>query len=157
VGHAADRDLLQLFGERTRLPGASAYNSIAVVQKWEHLDPDPLAEVRRKCARLRDQLQGQVAEVLPTSGLLANVCMYVSPETWAMLARLATASAPEAVDDLLLSPEYGRQFPAEGVTGGARGEAGVPDRLVGAFGVCHSVGSCATANSSAASGHCERA
>lgn len=106
VGREADRDLLQLFGERTRLPGASAYNSIAVVQKWEHLAPDPLSEVERKCARLREQLQDKVAEVLPTSGLLANVCREVPQEAWQEIATLATESWPDAIDELLLSPEY---------------------------------------------------
>ena len=105
VGREADRDLLQLFGERTRLPGASAYNSIAVVQKWEHLGPDPLAEAAHKCARLREQLQGKVSEVLPTSGFLAMACLEVGAETWAQLATLASATAPEALQELLLSPE----------------------------------------------------
>ncbi len=38
VARQDDRDLLALFEERSRLPGASAYNSIAVMQKWEHLE-----------------------------------------------------------------------------------------------------------------------
>jgi hypothetical protein len=105
VGREADRDLLQLFGDRTRLPGASAYNSIAVVQKWEHLGPDLLAEAAHKCARLREQLQGKVSEVLQTSGLLAMACLEVGAETWAQLATLARATAPEALQELLLSPE----------------------------------------------------
>lgn len=106
VGKASDRDLLQLFGERTRLPGASAYNSIAVVQKWEHLEPDPVREVARKCERLRDQLQGKVAEVLPCSGLLANTVLHAPARIWDEMAMLATASTPEAVTDLLLSMDY---------------------------------------------------
>lgn len=106
VGRAADRDLLALFGERTRLPGASAYNSIAVVQKWEHLGTDPLREIERKCVRLREQLQDHVAEVLPTSGLLAQAWRETPQDLWHLVARLATESQTEAVKELLLSPEY---------------------------------------------------
>lgn len=106
VARETDRDLLQLFGERTRLPGASAYNSIAVVQKWEHLEPDPLREVARKCDRLREQLQGKVAEVIPTSGLLANLAVDLPLATWTAIARLATASDAEAVRYLLRAPNY---------------------------------------------------
>jgi hypothetical protein len=47
VGRESDRDLLQLFGERTRLPGASAYNSIAVVQKWEPFCPTQSKRFRK--------------------------------------------------------------------------------------------------------------
>lgn len=106
VAREADRVLLQLFGKRTRLPGASAYNSIAVVQKWEHLEPDPLVEAERKCERLREQLQGRVAEVIPTSGLLAQVAENVAAETWDALARLATDSTPSAVRYLLRADSY---------------------------------------------------
>lgn len=106
VGRAADQDLLQLFGDRTRLTGASPYNSIAVVQKWEHLEPDPRAEVEKKCDRLRVQLQSQVAEVIPASGLLANLAREVLVETWASIAKLAMQSTPDAVRYLLRADSY---------------------------------------------------
>jgi hypothetical protein len=106
IARETDRDLLQFFGERTRLPGASAYNSIAVVQKWEHLAPDPLVEVERKCERLREQLQGKVAEVIPTSGLLANIAITASPDVWDDIAKLATESPPETVRYLLRADSY---------------------------------------------------
>lgn len=106
VARTDDEDMLKLFGERTRLPGASAYNSIAVVQKWEHLDPDPLREVERKCDRLRQQLQGKVADVIPTSGLLAQLVRQAPPHVWAEISRLATASDTETLDYLLRGPNY---------------------------------------------------
>lgn len=106
IGRAADRDLLQLFGERTRLPGASAYNSIAVVQKWEHLEPDPVVEVQKKCTRLRSQLRDNVAEVLPTSGLLAKTCMELSEDTWYKLSKLAVESPSDIVNFLLRTETY---------------------------------------------------
>ncbi len=108
VARDADRQLLQFFGEHTRLPGASAYNSIVVVQKWEHLEPDPLAEVERKCARLRRQLQGKVAEVLPTSGLLATTCLETGLEPWQKLSYLVNKTSPELLNYLLRADKYFR-------------------------------------------------
>lgn len=105
VGRESDRDMLQLFGERTRLPGASAYNSIAVVQKWEHLQPDPIAEVRKKCQTLKNQLEGKVAVVLPTSGLLARHAAEVPANIWQYVADLSTRSSEAALRAILLSEQ----------------------------------------------------
>jgi len=105
VGRESDRDLLQMFGERTRLPGASAYNSIAVVQKWEHLQPDPLAEVQKKCRTLRDQLEGKVAAVIPTSGLLARHVAEVPVAIWQQMCDLCARSSAAVLDALLLSEQ----------------------------------------------------
>ncbi|MCK5806573.1 MAG: dynamin family protein, partial [Lentisphaeria bacterium] len=101
VGRASDKDLLQLFGDRTRLPGASAYNSIAVVQKWEHLKPDPIAAVREKCRRLREQLSGKVSEVIPTSGLLAQLAQSVPTKIWHTVQRLAVDSEETALRKIM--------------------------------------------------------
>lgn len=105
VGRESDRDLLQMFGERTRLPGASAYNSIAVVQKWEHLQSDPLAEVRRKCRTLKDQLEGKVAAVIPTSGLLARHVAEVPVAIWQQMCDLCVRSSSSGLDSMLLSEQ----------------------------------------------------
>jgi len=107
VSREDDLDLLQLIGERTRLPGASAYNSIAVMQKWEQLkEPDPLIEAHKKCDRQRVQLQGKVAEVIPVSGLLARLAVQVPMEIWNQLATLVTQSTPDAVHNLLKDSRY---------------------------------------------------
>ena len=103
VGKESDHDMLQLFGERTRLPGASAYNSIAVVQKWESLLPDPLIEVNKKCKTLRQQLEGKVAAVVPTSGLLARHAATVSAAIWQDICDLSIRSTDKAIEDLLLN------------------------------------------------------
>ena len=105
VGRESDRDMLQLFGERTRLPGASAYNSIAVVQKWEHLQPDPIAEVHRKCQVLKDQLEGKVAAVVPTSGLLARHVAEVPVHIWQQVTDLCSRSTDAGLAALLLSEQ----------------------------------------------------
>jgi hypothetical protein len=103
VGRESDRDWLQMFRDRTRLPGASAYNSIAVVQKWEHLQPDPLAEVQKKCLTLKDQLEGKVAAVIPTSGLLARHVAEVPVAVWQRVCDLCARSSTPVLDALLLS------------------------------------------------------
>ena len=103
VIHESERELLQFYGEQTRLPGASAYNSIAVVLKWEHLEPDPLARVREKCERLQEQLDGKVAIVLPASGLLARHVAEVPLESWQDLAETALKSNKVTLDALLRS------------------------------------------------------
>lgn len=105
VGRESDRDLLQLFGERSRLPGASAYNSIAVVQKWEHLQPDPIAEVHKKCKKLKEQLGGKVSAVIPTSGLLARHVAEVPVHIWQQVADLCAGSTESGLDSILLSEQ----------------------------------------------------
>ena len=113
VGRESDRDMLQLFGERTRLPGASAYNSIAVVQKWEHLQPDPLEEARKKCQMLKKQLEGKVAAVVPTSGLLYTHAMKVPAAVWQTVATLAIHSSEAVLEALLLSEQdFGDECPS---------------------------------------------
>ena len=108
VARQDDRELLALFEQQSRLPGASAYNSLAVVQKWEHLEDggDPLQAVERKCQRLRQHLEGKVAEVIPVSGMLALLVAEQPPAVWQSLAELATASRAEVLEDLLLSDRY---------------------------------------------------
>ena len=91
--------------QRSRLPGASAYNSIAVIQKWEHLHPDPLSEVRHLCNRMVQHLRGEVADVIPVSGYLANSLKSTSPGIWETIAELAVESTADAFDDLIDSPE----------------------------------------------------
>ena len=115
VAREADADLLALFGEKTRLPGASAYNSIAVMQKWEALGQpklgqpgpglDPVLEAERMCDRIRSQLEGKVAEVVPASGMLALAVAEAPAALWEGLSHLAEASSQAGLTSLLLSQE----------------------------------------------------
>ncbi len=96
VARESDRDLLAQFGDLTRMAGASVHNSIAVVQKWEHLDQgpwqsaDPEAEIARKCAHMFEQLRTQVAAVVPASGMLARCAADpANGPAWEVLARMA--------------------------------------------------------------------
>ncbi|MBM4346047.1 MAG: dynamin family protein [Deltaproteobacteria bacterium] len=107
VAKESDADLLAMFDEKTRMAGAHLHNSIAVVQKWEHLGDDPLAEAERKCARIADQLAGKVAQVLPTSGLLGRCTQRLSvAEFWQPLADIAHATSASDLSLLLEGPEF---------------------------------------------------
>lgn len=87
-----DQQVLDLFSDNSRLSGAHAYNSIAVIQKWEQLWSDPdmdiLREVQRKCDLLQKQLEGKVAEVVPVSGLLARCLSWLPDDIWERMIEL---------------------------------------------------------------------
>ena len=101
-------DQLARYIEQTRIPGFSAYNSIAVVQKWEHLRPDPIAEIDRMCERLRQQLGNKVSEVVRASGLLALAVLERDREDWDQVVELVSRSTPEAIATLSRSDRHFR-------------------------------------------------
>lgn len=121
VGKESDRDLLQLFGQRTRLPGAAAFNSIAVLQKWEHLLPNPFAEASRKCEQLKSQLEGKVATVIPTSGLLSKLADTVEAGMWQSVADVSRTAKSSDLECLLLSEaDFAEGVPSAPLTGEVR-------------------------------------
>ncbi len=93
VARESDRDLLDMFGDKTRMSGASIHNSLAVIQKWENLGEDALAAAHDKCERIRKQLEGKIALVMPTSGLMALTAARTPMAMWDQLALLGQASA----------------------------------------------------------------
>ena len=109
VGRQYDEDMLRFFGDTTRLPGTSAANSIAVVQKWEH-NENPLTVVKKQCEHLQEDLKGKVSVVLPTSGLLANATRNLREDTWQKLAKLGVQSTDAAISYIL---RYEKRFGAE--------------------------------------------
>jgi GTPase SAR1 family protein len=104
-----DESMLSLFAEQTRLPGVRAYNSIAVVQKWEQRWDDPsqdyIEDVHKKCLKLKQQLEGKVAEVIPVSGLLARSLFWLSDKSFENLLLLATSSLT-VITELTLNEDY---------------------------------------------------
>ncbi|MBN2641690.1 MAG: dynamin family protein [Victivallales bacterium] len=106
VARESDDELLKLFGEGSRLPGSSPYNSIAVVQKWEHLGPDPLYEAKKKCEMIRRQLSEKVSEVFPTSGLLARCVAKLPLELWSKIVYLVLNSPEDVVNELLDGDDF---------------------------------------------------
>lgn len=109
VTRQRDSDLLSMFGEETRLPGANAYNSIAVVQKWElgslNESMNPLDYVAKKCVRIQEQLKGKVARVLPVSGIIARKVQVLPDVFWKDVARIALETSKDNLDWLLESDD----------------------------------------------------
>lgn len=80
VAEANDLNRLEKFGDETRPFGSGAYNSIAVIQKWEgswpnykDRDPfslDPFENAIRRAEEQRNVLGDAVSCVIPVSGLL---------------------------------------------------------------------------------------
>lgn len=102
-----ESQMLDMFGASTRLPGQGPYNTIGVIQKWETETPrgDPIEEIRQRAAIFQERMQGRVSIVVPVSGLLALAAQDVPVEALHRLARLACASAGDAVELLRLGEE----------------------------------------------------
>jgi hypothetical protein len=95
VGREQDEETLQAFSG-CRLPNSGPYNSLAIIHKWDGLEvEDPKARAREKGARLLEQLQGLVADVIPVSGPLA-LAARAAPEMF--FAQLVDALAIDEKD-----------------------------------------------------------
>ena len=95
-----DQDFLRHVAKETRLPGASPYNSIGVISKWDKLDvEDPAAYIKKKCKSLREQCrkEGKVSELLPVNCLLYNAAQSedISDKDWDDVRKLAVESTDE--------------------------------------------------------------
>jgi len=99
-----DTGLMALFERKSRIPGQGAYNTIAVIQKWEALPGNPLAEADRLADSFKQRLAGRVSEVLPVSGILAQFAADVPIAVMDKLAFIATM-ADQADLEFLTSTE----------------------------------------------------
>jgi hypothetical protein len=98
-------ELIELCGINTRLPGSSPTNSIAVVQKWDQIakaGEDPLVIVAEHCERWKQQLQGQVSEVLTTCPPLEIATEHANDlDIWNELAKRGAGAKSEKMGYLL--------------------------------------------------------
>ena len=115
VARKSDVDMLAFFGEKSRLPGASPANSIAVFQKWDVMD-NPLATAQRLCERLQQDLTEKVSEVIPTSGLLTNATRILCEETWQNMARLGQSPELTCKRILRLDKYFGENVSGASLT-----------------------------------------
>ena len=84
---------------------------IVVVQKWDIADsPDEKAE--EMVELFREHLQDQVSTILPTSGLLANVCREVNEDVWMELSKHGAETSAENLEILIDRPDM---MPTEGI------------------------------------------
>lgn len=104
-----DKEMLGLFGESTRIPGSTAYNSIAVIHKWEpewqDMSIDPTDFLNDKIQRISDTLRGKVSCVIAASGLLGRSFDWISEDQWFFFARFGSID-PKTVDELTDSRFY---------------------------------------------------
>jgi hypothetical protein len=107
-----DKEILSLFGAKTRLPGASAYNSIAALQKWEHFDGEAWEKAWMRAKKFETELEGKVSCVIPTSGLLANVVANTNGDVWQELLDYVNSRNISDIEDDLLTQE---DFPVSSV------------------------------------------
>jgi len=77
VGREDDKKTLDAFSQN-RLPNSVPYNSVAVLHKWDHLEPagdarsrSPRSKAAAMANQLQDQLGELVAKTIPVSGPLA--------------------------------------------------------------------------------------
>lgn len=106
LARKTDDDFLKLFGTKTRLSGSSAANSIAVVQRWEHLTPDPFINIQSKCVDISNQLDGKVSQVIPTSSLLARLSDTVPEHIWGLFIALIRESEQQALEKALKTSSF---------------------------------------------------
>ena len=108
VAHTTDEDLLRAFESKTRLPGSSPYNSVAVIHKWEGLEgTDLLAVAQGKARRIAERLCDQVSNVIPVSGPLAIAVARLPSAWWEKATAFLQASAPGRIERLIAKGENG--------------------------------------------------
>jgi|GEM_PF-1446626 len=99
VARQNDTDILELFGEKSRLSGSNPYNSLAVVHMWEmawdDMKSDPAKFLEEKIRRIQDQLAGKVSTVIAASGLLSRCLEWLQDEHWAFFVQCGSMTRNE--------------------------------------------------------------
>ena len=110
VGRENDEKWLAEFEQASRMPGATPYNSLAVVHKWEAtLDVgDPVGTAAAKADKIRDMLAGQVSRVISVSAPLAILSERLGDDRafWATLILLGRESKPDVIELITMSEDY---------------------------------------------------
>jgi septin family protein len=103
VARESDETMLKDFESTTRLPGASPYNSLAAVHKWETLNvDDPHEEALRKAERIFKTMRGLVSVVAPVSAPLGKAAEQFEDRFWHGILNLALNTPAAVLDDMLL-------------------------------------------------------
>lgn len=107
VAGATDEDLLREFDSKTRLPGSSPYNSIAVLHKWETLNADdPYEEARRKAETASRSLDKLVSKVVPVSAPLAWAAEHFPDGYFGQILELVGSTSPATLQKLAKSDRH---------------------------------------------------
>jgi hypothetical protein len=99
VARENDADMLDLFGDNTRLSGSNPYNSVAVVHMWEmawdDMEIDPVQFLEGKINRIQQQLKGKVSTVMAASALLSRCQDWLQDEHWVFFVQFGNLSRDE--------------------------------------------------------------
>ncbi len=110
VARENDEKWLAEFEQASRLPGATPYNSIAVVHRWEAtLDvADPARKAAEMAGKIQGMLAGQVSRVIAVSAPLAILCERLGHDNpfWTSLLSLGRDSTRDAVESITMSEDY---------------------------------------------------
>lgn len=111
----SDVEFLADFEQATRLPGASPYNSLGILHKWESLNvADPWRAARETAERFSARLKDAVSTVIPVSGPMGWAAEQLSAESWEQLHFLIHNSNSDALKELLLDDRDFREFEMKG-------------------------------------------
>jgi ribosome biogenesis GTPase A len=110
VARTNQEEMLQTFQKNSRIPGASPYNSIAVIHRWETLDAkDPFAESRRKTDIIKEQFKEYIAEVIPVSAPLGWAVEHFDTEFWQSCFELGGQPEKERKKFLLMDTYFDKE------------------------------------------------
>lgn len=98
IAKAHDSELLERFGQDTRIQGASAYNSIGVLNRWEAVltTEQPWDDVYQKAQKMKRQLGRFVSDILVVSGPLHCAYQKLGPEFWEDVIQFVTEMSDAA-------------------------------------------------------------
>jgi len=116
VARESDKDRLGSYGEDSRIPGSSPFNSIGVLHKWDHLNSDdPFEEATGKATTVAKAMKGLVADVIPVSAPLFIAAERYDITFWEKVVTLTSLKDDLDFEELLVSDE--RDFKSEIIEG----------------------------------------
>jgi hypothetical protein len=106
VARESDDAFLSSSRDQTQLTGASSFNSLAVLHKWETIESnDQVATGKSKAHKIAGALGDSVCCVIPVSAPLARAAQSLNVHHWDTILQLVKAPAG-VIEELLLSDEF---------------------------------------------------
>ncbi|MDR1923935.1 MAG: dynamin family protein [Planctomycetaceae bacterium] len=107
IARQTDSELLKLFEQNSRIPGAAPYNSLAVIHKWETIEAnDPHREVLSKVEIIRQNLKDQIADAIPVSAPLGWAAEHFCLEPFWNTSFELGCQPESIISKLLLTDKY---------------------------------------------------
>lgn len=124
VAEANDQRHLGKFGGESRPFGSGAYNSVAVIQKWEELWPnengdpfsfDPFENALKRAIEQQTELGDAVSEVIPVSGLLALFSKVADKTNLENILEMVQSASKDDLKSMLKKESYLTEEPYQSV------------------------------------------